>query len=97
MLKHLTACNTHEYGSKSIYRHHMACLNASWLTTIMSTASTTRVMANNYRIYHQHMECLNHGLMSMAQHMELKYLMANNNHEYGSKSIYRHHMECLNT
>ena len=25
----------------------------------------------------------------------LKYLMAYNNHEYGSKSIYRQHMECL--
>ena len=27
----------------------------------------------------------------------LKYLMAYNNHEYGSKSTYRQHMECLNT
>ena len=27
----------------------------------------------------------------------LKYLMAYNNHEYGSKGIYRQHMECLNT
>ena len=27
----------------------------------------------------------------------LKYLMAYNNHEYGSKRIYRQHMECLNT
>ena len=26
----------------------------------------------------------------------LKYLMAYNNHEYGSKSTYRQHMECLN-
>ena len=27
----------------------------------------------------------------------LKYLMAYNNHEYGSKEIYRQHMKCLNT
>ena len=27
----------------------------------------------------------------------LKYLMAYNNHEYGSKGIYRQPMECLNT
>ena len=27
----------------------------------------------------------------------LKYLMAYNNQEYGSKNIYSQHMECLNT
>ena len=39
MLKYLMAYNNHEYGSKSIYRQHMECLNTSWLTTIMSTAA----------------------------------------------------------
>ena len=39
MLKYLMAYNNHEYGSKSIYGHHIEYLNTSWLTTIMSTAA----------------------------------------------------------
>ena len=77
------AYNNHEYGSKSIYRQHMECLNTSWLTTIMSTAAG---------VHRQHMS-----KYLSSTHGMLKYLMAYNNHEYGSKSIYRQHMECLNT
>ena len=126
MLKYLMAYNNHEYGSKSIYRQHMECLNTSWLTTIEYAP----------RVPSQHMECLNtswlttneytaaivntwnaylntnhewlsstHGMQSWVRQQEylssthgmLKYLMAYNNHEYGSKSTYRQHMECLNT
>ena len=38
------AYNNHEYGSKSIYRKHMECLNTSWLTTIMSTAERVPIV-----------------------------------------------------
>ena len=44
MLKYLMAYKNHEYGSKSIYRHHMDCLNTSWLTTIMSTAARVSIV-----------------------------------------------------
>ena len=37
------AYNNHEYGSKSIYRQHMECLNTSWLT-IMSTAARVPIV-----------------------------------------------------
>ena len=155
MLKYLTACNNHEYGSKSIYRQHMDCLNTSWLTTIMSTAARvsiintwnqhmeclntswliSTIIINTWNAYgttimstyRQHMECLNtswlqqswvrhqehlsftHGMLKSSwlrvrqqeylslTHGMLKYLMANNNNKYGSKSIYHQHMECLNT
>ena len=98
MLKYLMAYNNHEYGSKSIYRQHMECLNTSWLTTIMSTAARVPIVNTS---------CLNTSwlttIMSRQQgylsstHGMLKYLMAHNNHEYGSKSTYRQHMECSNT
>ena len=44
---------------------------------------------NNHEYVYQEYLSLTHGL--------LKYLMAYNNHEYGTKSIYHQHMECLNT
>ena len=99
MLKYLMAYNNHEYGSKSIYRQHMECLNTSWLTTIMSTAARVTIV-NTWNAQ------IPHGLQQSwvrqqeylsSTHGMLKYLMAYNNHEYGSKSIYRQHMECLNT
>ena len=81
------AYNNHEYGSKSIYRQHMECLNTSWLTTIMSTAA--RVPKSKYLMAYNNHVNTTHGM--------LKYLMAYNNHEYGSKSTYSQHMECLNS
>ena len=44
MLKYLMAYNNHEYCTKSTYRQHMDCLNASWLTTIMSTAARVSIV-----------------------------------------------------
>ena len=92
------AYNNHEYGSKSIYRQHMECLNTSWLTTIISTQqeylSSTHGMLKYLMAYNNH----EYGKEYLSStHGMLKYLMAYNNHEYGSKSIYRQHMECLNT
>ena len=68
------------------------CLNNSWLTTIMSTVARVSIV-NTWNAKIPHGLQQSHG---STQRM-LKYLMASNNHEYGSKSIYRQHMECLNT
>ena len=99
MLKYLMAHNNHEYGSKSNYRQHMECSNTSWLTTILSTAARVPIV-NTWNAQ------IPHGLQQSwvrqqeylsSTHGMLKYLMAYNNHEYGSKSTYSQHMECLNS
>ena len=81
------------------YRQHMECLNTSWLTTIMSTAARVPIV-NTWNAE------IPHGLQQSwvrqqeylsSTHGMLKYLMAYNNHEYGSKSTYSQHMECFNT
>ena len=86
------AYNNHEYGNKGTYRQHMECLNTSWLTTIMSTAPRAYLSPHGLQqswVRQQEYLSTTHGM--------LKYLMANNNNKYGSKSIYHQHMECLNT
>ena len=94
----LMAYNNHEYGSKSIYRQHMECLNTSWLTTIMSTAARVTIVNTwNAQIPRGLQHWVRQQEYLSSTHGMLKYLMAYNNHEYGSKSIYRQHMECLNT
>ena len=98
-VEHLMAYNNHEYGRKSTYRQHIECLNNSWLTTIMSTAPRVSIVNTwNAKIPHglQQSSVKQQENLYSTQRM-LKYLMASNNHEYGSKSIYRQLIDCLNT